>query len=109
MSTILSSAMIQSAQASVDSYISQVQALNSELEGVINGLIPSGFEGDAAEGYKSFYTTKIVPAIDDNLIASGNSLTASIKQMLEDIQMQLLNTVDPQMGENNMNAGGAAN
>lgn len=109
MSTILSSAMIQNAQSAVDNYISQVNGLNDELEGVINSLIPASFEGDAADGYKEFYNSKIVPAIKDNLVEASNSLTASIKTMLEDIQTQLLNTVDPQMGEQNRSAGGSAN
>lgn len=101
MSTILTSAIVENAKGSVDSYVSSVEGLNSELEGVINTLTGNNFTGDASMGYKEFYTNKVVPAITENLIQQGSSLTASIKSMLENIQQQLLNTVDVQLGENN--------
>lgn len=101
MSTILTSAIVENAKNSVDSYATSVQGLNSELDGVINTLTGNNFTGDASMGYKEFYTNKVVPAITENLIQQGSSLTASIKSMLEHIQQQLLNTVDVQLGENN--------
>ena len=107
MSTILTSAIIEGAKGSVDTYVSTIEALNSELEGIINALTANDFNGDASVGYKEFYTKTVVPAVTDNLTQQGNSLTASIKSMLDNIQQQLLNTVDPQLGENNKNPGGA--
>ena len=62
----------------------------------------------AAEGYKDFYTNKVLPAITENLTQQGNSLTASIKTMLDNIQQQLLNTVDPQLADFNRNPGEGA-
>lgn len=108
MSTILTSAIVDSAKGAVDSYVTTIGDLNDELQGIINTLTGSNFNGDAANGYNEFYTTKVLPAITENLTAQGNSLTASIKTMLDNIQQQLLNTVDPQLGENNRNPGGAA-
>ena len=109
MSTILSSAIVDSAKGSVDTYIASIGTLNGQLEGIINTLTGSNFVGDAALGYKDFYTNKVLPAITENLTEQSNSLTASIKSMLDNIQQQLLNTVDPQLGDNNRNQGGSGN
>ena len=108
MSTILTSAIVESAKASVDTYISSIESLNGELEQIINTLTSSNFNGEAAEGYKYFYTNKVLPAITENLTQQGNSLTASIKTMLDNIQQQLLNTVDPQLADFNRNPGEGA-
>lgn len=108
MSTILTSAIIQGAKDSVDNYVTQITALNGQLDGIMKTLTTTNFTGDASAGYNDFYTQKVLPAITDNLTQQGNSLTASIKSMLDNIQQQLLSTVDPQLGENNRNPGGAA-
>lgn len=108
MSTILTSAIVDGAKGAVDSYITSINSLNGELESILNTLTGDSFTGEASNGYRDFYTTKILPAITENLIDQGKSLTASIKSMLDNIQQQLLNTVDPQLGENNRNPGGAA-
>lgn len=101
MSTILTSAIIESAKASVDTYISSIESLNGELEQIMNTLTSSNFNGEAAEGYKDFYTNKVLPAITENLTQQGNSITASIKSLLDNIQQQLLNSVDPDLGDFN--------
>ncbi len=108
MSTILSSAIVDNAKGSVDTYIASISGLNSQLDGIINTLTGGNFVGDASVGYKEFYTNKVLPAITENLTEQSNSLTASIKSMLDNIQQQLLNTVDPQLGDNNRNQGGSA-
>lgn len=106
MSTILTSAIVDSAKGSVDTYIATIGGLNGQLEGIINTLTGSNFNGDASLGYKDFYTNSVLPAITENLTEQSGSLTASIKSMLDNIQQQLLNTVDPQLGDNNRNPGG---
>lgn len=106
MATILTSAIITSAKDSVDTYVTTVSNLSNQLDGIMKTLTSTNFTGDASVGYNEFYTQKVVPAINANLTDPGNSLTASIKSMLENIQQQLLNTVDPQLGDNNRNPGG---
>lgn len=108
MSTILTSAIVENAKTSVDNYITSIDGLNGQLEEIINTLTGSNFNGDASLGYKDFYTKSVLPAITENLTQQGNSLTSSIKSMLDNIQQQLLNTVDPQLGDNNRNPGGVA-
>jgi len=104
MPTILTSAMISSAINAVEDYIGTANSLSSDLDSVINTLTSSNFQGDASDGYKAFYTEKVMPAINENLTGSA-SLTKSIKDILESIQTQLLNTVDPQLGDSNRNPG----
>lgn len=105
MSTILTHAIIQKATAAVDTYISTAGEIFSELEGIISTLVGNNFIGDASNGYSDFYKGKVVPALTQNLTDPSNSLTASIKNILESIETQLLNTVDPELGENNRNPG----
>lgn len=105
MASILSHAIISNATETVNSYITTVNGLNDELAGIISTLTTANFIGDASDGYKYFYTEKVLPAITQNLVDPSASLTASIKNMLESIQTQLLDTIDTQLGENNQNPG----
>ena len=107
MASVLTHAIISSAIEKVDSYAASATGLYDELNGVITNLVSANFNGDAANGYSAFYNEKVVPAITENLTNPGSSLTASIKSMLESIQTQLMDTVDPQLGDNNRNPGAA--
>lgn len=104
MSSILTHAIISNATEKVDTYVSTANALYDELSGIITTLTSSNFNGDASNGYSVFFTEKVVPAITDNL-TDTSSLTASIKSMLTSIQTQLLDTIDPNLGDNNKNPG----
>ena len=105
MATILTHAIISSATEKVDAYVATANGLYEELSGIIATLTSANFNGDAADGYKVFFTQQVTPALTENLTAS-ESLMAGIKNILESIQTQLLDTVDPQLGENNSNPGG---
>lgn len=106
MATILTHAIISSATEKVDTYVATANGLYEELSGVIANLTGGNFVGDAADGYKVFFAEKVVPALTENLTAPGESLMAGVRNILESIQAQLLDTVDPQLGENNVNPGG---
>ena len=107
MSTILDKKNIQDAIGAVETYVKTVISLNQELEKAINNLIGSGFVGDAAEGYKTFYATKVVPALTTNLIDDQGSLMSSLKKMLTDIETEFFANVDAKLGEANPTAGDA--
>lgn len=107
MATILTKAIIKNATDTVDTYITSVNSYYEELAAVVNTLIGTNFSGDAANGYKVFFDTQVKPALTDNLTAPANSLMVSIKGILDSIDKQLLDTIDPQMGENNSNPGAA--
>ena len=103
MASVLTHAVITSAKEKVDSYITTANGLSDELAGIISTLTTTNFNGDASDGYKAFYNDKVVPAITTNLTDQNSSLMAGIKNMLDGIQEQLLDTVDPKLGENNKN------
>lgn len=107
MSSILNHTILNEAAGAVDAYISTVRNLNTELENLIQVLTSNDFVGDASDGYKTFYQQKVLPAITTNLVEGEKSLAAGIKGMLDNIGTQLLDTVDPKLGENNQNPGGA--
>lgn len=108
MASILTHAIIASATETVNAYTASANGLYEELSGVINSLTATNFNGDASDGYKVFFAEKVTPALTQNLTDPTSSLMASIKGMLESIQTQLLDTVDPQLGENNKNPGAGA-
>lgn len=105
MASILKSADIVNAKSSVTNYVTKAQQLYSELQSTINNLTSSGFMGDASDGYKEFFTTKVTPALVANLTEAQGSITAGINGMLDTIQEQLLNSVDPGLGKLNQNPG----
>ena len=101
MASILTHEIITNATASVNTYSSTANGLFEELGGVVSALVSQNFTGDASDGYNDFFTTKVTPALTENL----ESLTSSINSMLESIQTQLLDQVDPQLGNTNRNPG----
>ena len=106
MPTILTKAIITNALQEVDSYIGTANSLYQDLQGVISTLTTANFNGDASDGYKVFFDSKVTPALTENLTAPNSSLTAGIKSILETIQSQLLDTVDPELGNTNREPGG---
>ena len=102
MATVLTKAIINSATDAVDTYIGTANSIANDLNLLISGLTGENFKGDAADGYTTFYTEKVVPAVTENLTGT-NSLMKSIKTILDSIQTQLLDTLDPQLGDFNRN------
>ena len=95
----ITKAMMDAAIKAVDDYQSQVTGINSELQSEIDGLIPSSFSGAAANGFKAFYDTSILPNVTDNLT-----------KMLDSLKMQIPGDdqgVDDQLGQGNQNSGSA--
>ena len=107
MATILTSADINNAISAVDTYVTKATGIYNNLESTLNSLTGSNFIGDASNGYDDFFTSKVKPVLTENLTDPGTSLTSSIKEMLQSIKEQLLDTVDPQLGDGNRNPGGA--
>lgn len=107
MATILTKAIITNAKGAVDTYNTTAAKLYTDLETELKMLIGTNFSGDAANGYQTFFTNQVKPALTDNLTAANTSLMGSIKGILDSIESQLLDTVDPKLGENNQNPGAA--
>ena len=106
MASILTHAIITNATAAVDTYISTLKTLYTQLEGIMSTLTSTNFNGDAANGYTAFYTASVKPALEE--AGATQALMGSVKDLLANIQTQLLDTVDPQLGQNNQNAGNAS-
>lgn len=92
---------ITSATSAVDTYVQKAGELFDQLETEMNGLkTESGkFAGDASDGYGTFFTNTVTPALKDNL----TSLTTTVNSMLEEIKEAFLIKVDPDMKNFNMN------
>jgi len=107
-SSVLKAANIDAAIAAVTTYVNACEPIFSKLEATISNLTAqgAGFNGDSSAGYNDFFQ-QIKPALTTNLTAPDESLTASIKKMLEGIKDALLDQVDPGLGQANRNAGSA--
>ncbi|SDA23138.1 hypothetical protein SAMN02910447_02290 [Ruminococcus sp. YE71] len=101
MASILTSAIIVNTKSSVSTYVTTAQGLYDELQTLINNLTSSNFMGDASDGFKDFFNSKATPALVANLTEPGSSITAGLQSMLDSIKEQLLDTVDPQLGDIN--------
>ena len=91
----ITKAMMDAAIKAVDDYQSQV-----------TGIIPSSFSGAAANGFKAFYDTSILPNVTDNL----TKMLDSLKEICNTIKMQIPGDdqgVDDQLGQGNQNSGSA--
>ena len=102
----ITKAMMDAAIKAVDDYQSQVTGINSELQSEIDGLIPSSFSGAAANGFKAFYDTSILPNVTDNL----TKMLDSLKEICNTIKMQIPGDdqgVDDKLGQGNQNSGSA--
>lgn len=106
MSTILSKTIISNAKETIDEYTRKADEQFQALSEAISKLIGSGFAGDAATGYQTFFTQKITPALTTYLTQGNTSLMQSLSQMLTDIETQLIGNVDPELGRANSGAGG---
>lgn len=99
--TALNATIVENAKGVIDAYINDATTQYQSLKTVIETLTSTEFTGDAAEGYKNFFVNKITPALTTNLTDPGNSLTATLKSMLDSIKTSLLDTVDPQLKSQN--------
>ncbi|SFC28749.1 hypothetical protein [Ruminococcus albus] len=106
MASVLTAAIVADAKSSVDNYVATANTLYEELSSIITNLTSNSFIGDAADGYKEFFNSKATPALTDNLTDPTASLTAAINSLLDMIKEQMLDTVDPQLGDINRNPQG---
>lgn len=97
MASILTHQNIADAMTAVNTYKTTANGLYEQLKGLIASLTADNFNGDASNGYNVFFATKVTPALTENL----TTLTDGINTMLESIQTQLLDTVDPALGDSN--------
>lgn len=91
--------MMNDIKGAVSDYRGKASSLSEQLESEVNGLVGSNFVGEAANGFKDFYTKNIVPA-------NGEGLDNLLKA-IDDIAQGALdaipggNGLDDQLAEGN--------
>ena len=107
MATILTSQIIVNSKGAVDDYSTKAVNKFDELQGVIDGIKGVSFRGEGFNGYEDYFKQKITPALTENL-TGPNSVMEGLKKILDDVNNQLLEITDPNIGEYNRNPSAGA-
>jgi uncharacterized protein YukE len=102
MASILTHANIADATSAIETYVSTADGIYQSLQGTLNSLTASNWNGDGAVGCKEFFNGTVTPALTDGVTSIGKAL----KDILANIQDTLLDQLDPQLGDGNKNPGG---
>lgn len=101
---------MQNAKAACATFRGEVKTFMKELDSTVTTLLNSGFQGEAADGFKDFYDNNVVAFMGDggtfdNFLkmfdADGDGLFDSIEKAL----IGGTEGLDPSLGENNRNLG----
>ena len=95
--------MMNDVLSAVSEYREKSTALYNKLTETVNGLVPSGFSGAAADGFKAFYNNNIVPAVDEGLKQLLKAIDDMAKGVLEAIPGG--NGLDDQLADGNKQTG----
>lgn len=87
--------MMDSALKAIDEYRRTAHFLHVKLSEVVNNLIPSNFNGCAAEGYHQFYVKNVEPVIEATSETGG---LAEMLNALEDICKNITKTFTAEDG-----------
>ena len=91
--------MMRNALSIIEDYRAKTTNLHNQLTDEVNNLIPGSFSGNAAEGFKFFYTDKIEPAVGDGLTKLLDALRDICQGTLEAIPDA--DGLDDQLGDGN--------
>lgn len=100
---------MQKAKAACVAYRSTVSSLMSTLDGAVEALLSSGFQGEAANGFNDFYKNSI-----QSFFASGNTFDKFLSMfdkdgegLFDSIEKALIigEGLDPSLGQNNKSIG----
>lgn len=100
---------MQKAKSVCADFRATVATFTADLEGTVNTLMSSGFQGEAAEGFKEFYNNNVKAFLEnggtfDQFLSmfdkDGEGLFDSIEKALV-----LGEGLDPKLGENNRSLG----
>lgn len=108
-SKVVISDEMQKAKTECQNFRTQVQTFYEDLEGTVTDLLSSGFQGEAADGFKTFF--------DDNIkafFANGGTFDQYLGMfdkegdgLFDSIEKTLIGGegLDPSLGENNRTVG----
>lgn len=100
---------MQKAKADCAAFRTEVKTFMQELDSTVSTLLSSGFQGEAANGFKEFYDKNVAAFMGDNgtfdqylamFDKEGDGLFDSIEKTLIGGE-----GLDPSLGENNRNLG----
>ena len=100
--TILTTENLTEARNAVTTYRSTCESIFSKLQADINSLTGADFIGDASKGYVDFFS-QVTPALTTNLTGTEQSVTSMLESLLTLVE-QMLNPVDPELGNANKTA-----
>jgi uncharacterized protein YukE len=91
--------MMKNALNVIEEYRTQSTALYDQLSNEVANLVPGNFSGSAADGFKTFYTEKIEPAVGTGL----TQLLDALRDICQGTLDAIPNTdgLDDQLGEGN--------
>jgi len=101
---------MQKAKGVCSDFRGTVASFLSDLDSTVNTLLSSGFQGEAADGFREFYEKNVKAFLDaggtfDQYLAmfdkEGDGLFDSIEKALISTQESL----DPALGQNNRSVG----
>ena len=103
----ITSKMMDDIMQAVSEYRTTTTALKADLEAEVNGLVGTSFVGAAADGFKFFFSTNIVPVIGEgvtDLLKAIDDIATATKNALPG-----QNGLDDQLGEGNKQTPDTAN
>lgn len=103
MATILKTENLTDSRAAIVAYRTTCDVIFQKLQNDITSLTETDFIGEASLGYVDFFS-QITPALTTNLTGTESSVTAMLESLLTAVE-QMLNPVDPELGNANKAAG----
>lgn len=100
--TVLATENLTDARKAITTYRSTCEGIFSKLQAEINGLTGEDFLGDASTGYVEFFN-QVTPALTTNLTGPENSITSMLESLITLVE-QMMNPVDPELGNANKTA-----
>lgn len=91
--------MMRNALSVIEDYETKTKNLHTQLNDTVAALIPGNFSGNAADGFKDFYTNKIDPAVGESLTGLITTLREIVEGTLEAIPDT--DGLDDQLAEGN--------
>ena len=77
--------MMTDAMQAISDYLEEIGKINTELQGEVDGLIPASFSGNAANGFKAFYGSSIVPVVTTSL----NKMMENLSSICEQVKVNI--------------------
>ena len=103
MAKLLTRANIQEATSAIEAYEATCNGIFQSLQSTMTTLTNNDWTGDGSDGCKYFFNGTVTPALTEGI----TSISKALKDILANIELTCLDTVDPQLGEANRNPGGA--